>query len=433
MAKRFVASTSERCRTDRSVRACSTDWSHRLTAYVTVVFAAVYVGMLLGGIPGFRVDRTGVALIGAIALVAAGAISERAALESVDVPTLALLFGLMVVSAQFELGGFYAKVTNTLVRMAVAPPLLLAIVVAVTGALSAILTNDVVCLAIAPLLAVTCMRKQLDPVPFLLALACSANVGSAATLIGNPQNILIGEALHLSFSEYLLRALPITIVSLSIVWGILVWLYRGRWSGTAAPSNVPSVPFDRFQTIKGVLVVAVLMIGFIFTDVPRELLAISGAALLLVSRRFHTSKIVGLVDWQLLVLFVSLFVINRAFQMTGGVEALVSGLSKHGVHLQDSGSMFVLTAVLSNMVSNVPAVMLMLPLAEGPNAGLLLALSSTLAGNLIVVGSVANIVVLTAARQQGVQISAWTHARVGVPITLATLGVAWAFLSLSSG
>lgn len=399
-----------------------------MNTFVIAVFVAVYLGMLLGGIPGLRVDRTGIALVGAIVLLAGGGISEQAALESLDVPTLALLFGLMIVSAQFELGGFYQEVTHIVGDMQVSPPALLAAVVAVTGLLSAILTNDVVCLAIAPLLASTCLRKGLDPVPFLLGLACASNVGSAATLIGNPQNILIGESMDLSFTGYLWRALPVTVINLGIVWAVVVRLQRGRWVQETRQSVPDPVPFDRFQTGKGVVVLTVLIVGFVFTDIPRELLAMSCAAFLLLSRRFHSSRIVGLVDWQLIVLFVSLFVINAAFQATGGMDTLVSALSDRGIRLESPSVMFVTTAVLSNLVSNVPAVMLMLPLAKGTDAGLLLALSSTLAGNLIVVGSVANIVVLTAARGQGVAISAWTHAKVGVPVTLATLAVAALFL-----
>ncbi|MEM7138004.1 MAG: anion transporter [Myxococcota bacterium] len=399
-----------------------------MNAFVITVFVAVYVGMLLGGVPGLRVDRTGVALIGAIVLLAGGGISEEGALDSLDVPTLALLFGLMVLSAQLELGGFYQKVASDVGQMEISPSALLCVVVVVTGLLSAILTNDVVCLAVAPLLANTCLRRGLDPVPFLLGLACAANVGSAATIIGNPQNILIGESLDLSFGSYLSRALPITLVNLALVWGIIAGLQRGRWHQEPRETKPDAVSFDRFQTAKGILVLGVLVVGFLFTDIPREMLAISGAAVLLLSRRFHSSRIVKLVDWPLIVLFVSLFVINAAFQDAGGTDALVSGLDDRGVRLESPGVMFIVTAVLSNLVSNVPAVMLMLPLAKGSDPGLVLALSSTLAGNLIVVGSVANIIVIAAAQQEGVSISPWAHARVGVPVTLATLAIAALFL-----
>lgn len=394
-----------------------------MTAFVVVVFVAVYLSMLLGGVPGLRVDRTGAALLGAIALLAGGAIDERAALESIDVPTLALLFGLMVVSAQFQLGGFYAAAIRRVVLLDASPAALLAAVIAFSGTLSAVLTNDVVCLTIAPLLLRLCLAKRLNPTPYLIALACAANVGSAATLIGNPQNILIGEALHLSFNRYLLTALPTCALGLAVVWVAIAVRYRGDWTREATPANdEPEPSVDRWQTGKGLFVLALLIAAFVFAPTwPRELLALAAAGFLLLNRKFHSQKIMGLVDWPLLVLFISLFIVNRAFDLTGGVEWLVSRSESAGVSLARPANLFVATAALSNLISNVPAVMLLLPIAEGPNAGALLALSSTLAGNLVIVGSIANIIVVEAARRGGVEINARTHAAIGVPVTLATL------------
>jgi Na+/H+ antiporter NhaD/arsenite permease-like protein len=194
--------------------------------FVLVVFATVYAGMILGELPRLALDRTGVALLGAIALLAGGAMTFAQAGAAVDVPTLALLFGLMVVSAQLRLGGFHARVAGALAAADVSPPALLALLVAVTGLLSAVFTNDVVCLAMAPIWIDACARRRLDPVPFLLALACAANVGSAATLIGNPQNILIGQTLALSFNGYPHAALP-TVFGLS-------WCGRSRRSAEPA-------------------------------------------------------------------------------------------------------------------------------------------------------------------------------------------------------
>src|SRR2546430_689525 len=177
--------------------------------------------MVLGEIPGLALDRTGVALLGAIALLATEQVSPEAAWGAVDVSTIMLLFGLMVVSAQFRLGGFYTYLTRRLSAVQVAPDVLLAFLVGVAGILSALLANDIVCLAMAPVLVEGCARRRLDPVPFLLALACAANVGSAATLIGNPQNILIGQTLHLSFAGYLLDAGVPTALGLIVVWEVI--------------------------------------------------------------------------------------------------------------------------------------------------------------------------------------------------------------------
>jgi Na+/H+ antiporter NhaD/arsenite permease-like protein len=400
---------------------------------ILVVFAAVYLGMLLGEIPGLALDRAGVALLGAIALVAAGRLTVGGAWNAVDVPTLALLLGLMVVSAQFRLGGFYARVSGWLAGHEGRPATILALLVATAGLLSALLANDIVCLAMAPILATGCARRGLDPVPFLLALAAAANVGSAATLIGNPQNMLIGQTLHLSFHGYLLDALVPALLGLGAVWAVIAWAFRGRWQRavTLARTEQRDLAFDRWQTVKGVAVLAALVGVFLFAPVPREAAALTAAGVLLLSRRTASRDILGLVDWNLLVLFVGLFVVNHALLASGMMGAAVSGLREAGVNLGRAPWLFGVTVGLSNLVSNVPAVMLLLPAAQGhPQAGPILALASTLAGNLVVVGSIANIIVIEQARRLGIAIGWRAHARIGVPITLLTLAIAAGWLWL---
>ena len=402
-----------------------------LDTLVLVVFVVVYLGMLLGEIPGLALDRTGVALLGALVLVASERVSPEAAWRSVDVPTLSLLFGLMVVSAQLRLGGFYTWVTRRIVAAEASPVALIAFVVAAAGALSALLANDIVCLAMAPLLVEGCLRRRLHPLPFLLALACASNVGSAATLIGNPQNMLIGQALRLSFAGFLKDALVPALLGLVAVWGLVSLSARGRWD--AAVADAPAVdapPLNRWQTAKGLLVLAALVAGFLFSDAPHEVLALSGAALLLMSRRMASRDLIGLVDWHLLVLFMGLFVVNHAFADAGWAERAGALLRGAGVDLGNAGVLFAATAALSNLVSNVPAVMLLLPYASHPLAGPVLALSSTLAGNLLIVGSIANIIVVEQAAGCGLRIGWREHARVGVPVTLATLALAAAWLAL---
>jgi Na+/H+ antiporter NhaD/arsenite permease-like protein len=390
----------------------------------------VYLGMLLGEIPGLALDRTGVALLGALALVATERVTPAAAWAAVDVSTLALLFGLMVVSAQFRLGGFYTWVTRRIVSAPLGPSALLGVVVVVCGALSALLANDIVCLAVAPLLVEGCSRRGLAPVPFLLALACAANVGSAATLIGNPQNMLIGQTLRLSFAGFLADALVPAVLGLAVVWGIVHLSVRGRWE---RPTPVPAVeapPLDRWQTTKGLGILALLVLGFLFAPVPREVLALGAAAVLLTSRRMASRDLIGLVDWHLLVLFIGLFVVNHAVAEAGLAAQANGALRAAGVDLGDMRWLFPATAVLSNLVSNVPAVMLLLPHASHPLAGPVLALSSTLAGNLLIVGSIANIIVVDQAAALGLRIGWREHARVGIPVTLATLALAAAWLAL---
>lgn len=394
------------------------------TLSVVLVFGVVYLGMVLGGLPRLRLDRTGVALLGAIAIVGLGDLGVEEAARAIHLPTILLLFSFMVISAQMRLGGFYAAVTRRIAALPLAPPGLLGVVIGTAGALSAVFSNDIVCLAMAPVLVHACLRRGLDPVPFLLALACASNIGSAATLIGNPQNMLIGEVLRLDFAAFSRAALPPVAASLLLLWALL-WR-----SARAAPAGAPAAsrdddapPFDRWQTAKGLAVATALVAVFLATDWPRDVAALVGAGVLLLSARFHSSQVMGLIDWELLILFMGLFVVNHALAQSGATAQAVAWLQAQGLHLGEPGPLFAATLLLSNLVSNVPAVMLLLPLAEGPQAGLTLALVSTLAGNLLIVGSIANIIVVDAARRQGVHIDWKRHARTGVPVTLATLAL----------
>ncbi len=401
---------------------------------VLAVFAVVYLGMVLGGLPYLQLDRTGVALLGAIALVGLGVLDPEEAASAIHLPTLLLLFSFMVISAQMRLGGFYSRVTLEIAEMAVSPPALLAAVIAVVGTLSAVFSNDVVCLAVAPVLADACLRRRLDPLPYLLGLACAANVGSAATLIGNPQNMLIGQVLELPFLGYFLEALVPVLLGLAATWGVIVWQTRGRWitvlDDPAPERRQEEAPYDRWQTLKGLAVAAALLAVFLFSSMPREVAALTGAGLLLMSRRLHSRKMLGLVDWELLILFIGLFVVNHALAQTGLTASAVQWLAHAGVPLTERGPLFVATLLLSNVVSNVPAVMLLLPAASEPFSGPMLALVSTLAGNLFIVGSIANIIVVDAARRRGIAIDWRSHARTSVPVTLATLAITAAWFAL---
>ncbi len=401
-----------------------------MNALVLAVFLLVYLGMILGRVPGLALDRSGVALLGAIVLVAAGQLPMGQVGRAVDMPTLALLFGLMIVSAQFRLGGFYSWVVRRLAAFRHAPGVLLAQIVAVAGLLSSLLANDIVCLAMAPVLVELCARRGLNPAPYLLGLACAANVGSAATLIGNPQNMLIGQVLNLSFAGYLADALAPSLIGLAVVWLVVALSFRGRWAAATPVPALETPAFDLWQSAKGGVVLLALVGAFLFSPWPREAAALAGAGLLLCSRRMNTSRILGLVDWPLLVLFTGLFVVNYCLAQAGLLTRLSGGLAGLGVDLRQPAWLFGICVVLSNLVSNVPAVMLLLPSATAPGDGAVLALSSTLAGNLIIVGSIANIIVVEQAARLGVRISWGQHARVGVPVTLITLALAAAWLWL---
>jgi Na+/H+ antiporter NhaD/arsenite permease-like protein len=380
--------------------------------------------MFLGELPRLRLDRAGIALVGAIALVVTGRISTTAAWSAIDVPTILLLTALMIVSGQLRLSGFYTRVTQRLAEANHSPLVFLALVILTAGVLSAVLANDIVCLAMAPLLIAACARRGLDPIPYLLALACASNTGSAATLIGNPQNMLIGQTLHLSFGRYLVEGGPPAIAGLLVIWIVIAWVYRARWQRETSYTDPHAIPIDRWQVGKGLAVAVGIVLAFLLTPWPREVVALAGAAVLMVSRKMASRPMLAQIDWHLLVLFVGLFVVNRAVAQAGLVSYYLMLSRMIGADVTSPPILFVGTAALSNVVSNVPAVMLLLPAARTELAGPILALASTFAGNLLIVGSIANIIVVDQAKHHGQVIKARTHARVGVPVTLITLAVA---------
>ncbi len=400
------------------------------SSFVYVVFILVYLGMIFGRLPRLALDRTGIVVLGAIALLASGHASLEGGRSGIDVSTILLLFGFMVISAQFRLGGFYSEVSRRIAGLSGSPAVLLGAVIIVSGGLSALLTNDVVCLAMTPVLGRGCIRRGLNPLPFFLALACAANIGSALTLIGNPQNMLIGQYLGLSFSGYMVFAALPSVLSLLFLQGIILALFRGKFHCPMDVQEEPERPFDPWQTAKGGIVLGTVVLLFLFTPLPRDLVALGAAGVLLLSRTMASRRTLDTVDWQLLALFLGLFVVNGAFEAAGGLDMMKDGLSRIGVSLASPSRLYGVTTVLSNLVSNVPAVMLLLPLVRDvPEAGYILAVSSTFAGNLLIVGSIANIIVAGEAERLGIPFGWKEHARVGVPVTLASLAAGLACMA----
>jgi Na+/H+ antiporter NhaD/arsenite permease-like protein len=394
------------------------------------VFAGAYLGLGLGRLPPFRIDRAGVAVVGAVAMVVSGALPWSDAIAAVDASTLALLFGMMIVAAYLRLSGFFRLVTTWTLRWARTPMATLAVVTGAAGVLSALFVNDVVCLVLAPLIIDLTRRLGLPPVPYLIALATAANVGSVATLTGNPQNMLVGSFSGISYRLFLLRQAPVAVAGLVLVVAI-VWLAYRRQLSTAVRSLPPAPLLSVHYPLltKTVLVVAVMLVAFL-AGVPIALVALTGAGALLLTRRVKPDKVYREIDWKLLMLFTGLFV------LTGGVERTgLAGLvldSPIAATLERPIVLTALSAVLSNIVSNVPAILLFKPLVSGfadpQQAWLVLAMASTLAGNLTILGSVANLIVVETARGAGITIGFAEYCRVGVPLTLLTLLAGWLLL-----
>ncbi|MGE3907026.1 MAG: SLC13 family permease, partial [Reyranellaceae bacterium] len=345
--------------------------------------------------------------------------------------TLLLLFALMIISAQFGAAGFYDWCAARITTAKGSPTMLLAITVGVAGGLSAVLANDIVVFAMTPLLCRGLLARDLDPRPFLIALACASNAGSAATVIGNPQNILIGQAGELDFWQFMLVCGPPALISLGVVIAVVRLQWRAELIAKPAPSRAEVPPLDVFQTDKGLLAVLMLVVLFT-TDLPREIGALVIAGLLLLSRRLSSRAMVAAVDWHLLVLFACLFTITAAFASTSHTETAFAWLAANGLVPDRLSLLAPLTLVASNTIGNVPAVILLLTAWAQPSAEALygLALLSTLAGNLLIVGSLANIIVAERAAAIGIRLGFRDHARTGVPVTLVSMGIACLWLWL---
>jgi Na+/H+ antiporter NhaD/arsenite permease-like protein len=397
---------------------------------IIAVFVLTYLGMAAGRLPWLQVDRTGIALLGVIALLATEAVTLDQLGATIDTSTLVLLFALMIISAQFVHSGFYDFCAEWITSRRGGPAWLLATTVGVCGGLAALLANDILVFAMAPLLVAGARSRGLDPRPFLIALASATNIGSAATLIGNPQNILIGQVGNLSFHTFLLACGVPALVGLIAVFAITWFLWHDRIEGTvlAVTRDGPEValhPHDRNQTIKGAAALAALLVLFT-TPLPRESGGLAIAALLLATRKFTSRSMIAAVDWPLLLLFVCLFGITGALADTGLPWRVISGLQEVGLLPDNLAVLTPLTLLMSNTIGNVPSVILLLQVWPNPAQGALygLALLSSLAGNLLLVGSLTNLIVVERAAALGVRITFADYARAGVPITLISMGFA---------
>lgn len=401
-----------------------------------LIFLLVYVAMGFGQLPGFRVDRTGAAIIGMLAMLVAGSITPEAAWQAIDYRTIGMLFGLMVVAAAFMISGFYAWTAERISSLEVRPPILLAILILTGGVLSSVLTNDVIAVAMTPLLVSATIARKLNPVPFLLGFCFAANIGSAATLIGSPHNMIVGQSLQLSFVGFLGVALLPSLLALPVTWGIVAFLYRGRWAlagdAAAAAGPRPAIAFDRWETTKAATVATAVILAFVFSPWPRELIALAAAAVLLMNRRIASGDVLAKVDYNLILLVVGLFVVNAAFAATGVPQALVADLRDAGLDLHNLPVLLWVVAVVSDVIGNNPTVMLLLPLLHGsdnPEAlGAVLSLGTSFSGNLIVFGSLAGIITVEQAAANGIRISFGEFARVGAPVTIACMAIATAWI-----
>ncbi len=392
-----------------------------------VIFLASYLVFALGKFPGAKIDRPGAAIIGAVAMVAARIIGPYQALRAIDFATIVLLFAMMLIVGSLRLAGFF-EWTAELVLRHVSPSHLLPAFIFTSGVLSAFFVNDIVCLVMVPFVLVIVRRMNLKPLPYLLAVATGANIGSVATITGNPQNMLIGSYSGIGYRSFLAHLGPVAVAGLFINWAVLHWMHmRKGQPQERETSKIPLPELDLSRLAKPLIVTAAVVAGF-FMGVPPAMMAALGAAALLITRTRDPHSLYEQVDWGLLVFFVGLFIIVAGAE-NAGIVARMLEVARY-FNVQHTAVFTATVAVLSNVVSNVPAVMLLKSLVPGfanPHHGwLVLAMASTLAGNLTITGSVANIIVVETAKREA-PIGFWEYFRVGLPITVLTLvfGAMW--------
>jgi Na+/H+ antiporter NhaD/arsenite permease-like protein len=380
-----------------------------------IVIGLTYIGLGLGYLPGLRMNRASIAIVGSSLLMALGVLDLKEAWSAIDYKTLIFLFSMMAISANLACSGFFQLAIDTVMRFTRTPFSLLIVVTLGSGILSAFFLNDTVALILTPLILGLTQALNLNPLPYLLALAGATNLGSVATLSGNPQNILIGSFSGISYLDFAKALTPIALVSLLIQIGLLWWLYPEVRS--TKPCLIPTpLRYRVFQPLltKSLLITGGLLVAFLIGVPPSEATLVA-AGLLFITRRVKPK-----IDWDLLVMFSGLFVVTQGVEKLGILD-LFTGLV--GTPLSILG----VTALLSNLVSNVPAVLLLQHLVPHPDTKtwLLLASVSTLAGNLTLLGSVANLIVAEAVAKLDYNLSFWEHLRFGLPLTVLTLAVAY--------
>ncbi len=396
---------------------------------IIAVLIITLIGVALGRLPRLRMNRATIALTGATFLILLGAMTLRQAYAVLDLDTLLLLLAMMIINVNLSLAGFFRLIGGWVVQRARSPRQLLALIMAASGLLSALFLNDTIVLMFTPLVLEIALMLHRNPIPYLIGLATAANIGSTATITGNPQNMIIGIASGLKYVTFAYYLAPIALFGLLVGWGVIVLIYRAEFA--RCHWQHPQLEIQQYHKpllIKGCIAVAFMLVNLL-SGMPIPLAALAAAALLLVTRRLKPDRVFKEMDWSLLIFFAGLFVVTGAIEHAGLSERLFEIVQP--VAGQGIAALTLSSALLSNLVSNVPAVLLfkpVIPLFSDPRASwLTLAMSSTLAGNLTLLGSVANLIVAESAKRRGVHLGFGEYLKAGVPITILTLvlGVLW--------
>lgn len=398
--------------------------------YLSILtIALTLIGIAIGSYPGFRMNRATIALVGATVLIMINNLSLEEAAKIVDINTIMLLFAMMVLNINLRLSGFFNIIANRIIKIAKTPQQLLALIIFSSGFLSSLFLNDTIVIMFTPLLIEVVLKLKRNPVPYLIALATSANVGSVATIVGNPQNMIIGIFSGLSFIEFAIKLFPVALLGLLIVWFVITMIYRKEFRERIILEPEEFQPrIFKPLLIKSSIVLTIMLIAFI-SGLPIALSALGASALLLITRRIKPERVFIEIDWSLLIFFSGLFIVTDllnqiliAPNFNGSIEFIAKN------PLID---LSIISLILSNLISNVPAVLVLSPIVKQLENSeiywLALAMSSTFAGNLTLLGSVANLIVAESAKRHGVNLSFSEYLKSGIPITILSvlIGIFW--------
>ena len=401
-----------------------------------IIFIITYIGIIFTRLPRMNIDRPSAAFFGAVAMILFGVVTFDEAIEAIDFNTIALLLGMMIIVATLELDGFFEWIAIRTLAVGKTPFKLLVVLTFTTGIASAFLVNDAVVLLFTPVIIGICRSLRVNPIPFLIAEILSANIGSAMTMTGNPQNMLIGINSGISYGHFLLYLLPVSIIGMVIIVYAVKWFYPSVIT-TQFPEKLNAAVLEtadieagrtfNYSSMRTSVPIFLLVIVLFFLsrllNLSIPLIALIGASLILLLGRIKPSKVIRQVDWVLLLFFASLFIVVHGVEKAGLMDQLLNhvSLTENGAGL---AAIHAVSLLLSQIVSNVPFTVVMLPIMKTANSEMLwlaLASASTLAGNATIIGAMANLIVIETAESKGVKIKFMEFFRIGIVVTILSM------------
>lgn len=398
-----------------------------MTATAVIIFILTFLGIIFTRLPKLNIDRPSAAFFGGVAMILFGVVTFEEAVTAIDYNTIALLLGMMIIIAVLELDGFFTMVAEKTISLSRSRFQLLFIVVFVTGIASAFLVNDAVVLLFTPVIIQICRSGKLNPIPYLIAEILASNIGSTMAITGNPQNILIGIASGISYGKFMIHLLPISILGLMLLLIFIKLIYKTEFSSKEKlVFHGEGLNYDYVSMKFSVPIFVLVLLLFFFSKVLNlsiPTIALTGASLILILGRIKPSKVIKEVDWVLLLFFAGLFIVVHGIEKVGILNSFIEDTPLTS-DLNGIIGIHFLSLILSQIVSNVPYTILMLPILKAASSDLLwlsLASAAALAGNATIIGAVANLIVIEVAKTHGIEIKFWQFMRVGLITTISTM------------